>query len=85
MIDYDGDYYLKTITGKRIKNPRYLVVGHIVDRYLGKRYGWTDAEINALSNSQPECMNCSNRSGARLGQKVQHAKHPTMINYSSRW
>ena len=84
-IDYDGPRFLVAINGKRRQNPRYLHVGHIVDRYLAKRYGWTEAEINAISNTQPEHAACSNRSGAKLGQKVQRAKHPTMINTASRW
>jgi hypothetical protein len=86
-IDYDGEYYLRTITGRRIKNPRYLVIGHIVDRYVAKRYGWTESEINALTNTRPECMGCSNKSGARLGQKVQRSKIAAAqrIDTARRW
>jgi hypothetical protein len=69
-IDYDGARYL-VVNGKHRLNPRYLVVGHKVDRYLARRMGWTDLQINALSNTQPECQTCSNRSGAQLGQRVQ--------------
>lgn len=77
LIDYDGPRYLTTTTGRRKLNPRYLVVGHIVSRYDAKRQGWTEQQINALSNTQQECQDCSNRSGALLGQRVQQAKLTT--------
>src|SRR5215212_4935515 len=65
-IDYDGPRYLITASGKRTMNPRALVVGHKVSRYEARRLGWTETQINALTNTQPECQACSNRSGARL-------------------
>jgi hypothetical protein len=76
-IDYLGPRYLTSPTGRRTLNPRYLIVGHIVDRYTAKRMGWIDQQINALSNTQPECLSCSNRSGAKLGQRVR--RHRTKI------
>lgn len=85
-IDYDGPRYL-TINGQRRQNPRYLVVGHKVDRYTARRLGWTDDQINALSNTQPECQHCSNRSGAQLGQRVQQTRQPRQprIAETLRW
>ena len=77
-IDYDGPRYV-VVAGKRTLNPRYLVVGHKVDRYTAKRMGWTEQQINAIANSQPECQSCSNSSGARLGQRVQAAKLATTV------
>jgi hypothetical protein len=86
-IDYTGPRYF-VVNGKRIQNPRALVVGHIVSRYAAKRLGWTVVQINALSNSQPECQRCSNKSGARLGQQVQrqraNAKAKVMFGASDR-
>src|SRR5215203_164723 len=79
MIMYDGPYYLP---GTRRLNPRSLVVGHIVSRHRAKQLGWTERQINALTNTRPECRDCSNKGGARLGQKVQHPRTPT---YVSRW
>jgi hypothetical protein len=67
-IDYDGP---NIINGRQ--NPRALVIGHKTSRYLAKRLGWPEVAINALANSQPECRECSNRSGARLGRQVQRA------------
>jgi hypothetical protein len=84
-IDYDGPRYLTTPSGKRAMNPRALVVGHIVSRYAARRAGWTEAEINALSNTQPECQACSNRSGARLGQRVRSATSNAPVIYVGRW
>jgi hypothetical protein len=84
-IAYDAPRYLG---GRRRVNPRALVVGHIVDRYAAKRMGWTDEQINALTNTQPECVDCSNKSGARLGQKVQRARQAQQqppTNTSRRW
>lgn len=67
-IDYDGP---STTNGRQ--NPRALVVGHKTSRYLAKRLGWSEAMINSVSNTQPECRACSNRIGARLGRQVQRA------------
>jgi hypothetical protein len=46
------------VNGRRGLNPRYLIVGHIVDRATAKRLGWSEAQINALSDTQPECAAC---------------------------
>jgi hypothetical protein len=67
-IDYDGS----NIIGGR-QNPRALVVGHVVSRYHAKRMGWSEAMINSISNTRPECRACSNRTGAQLGRQVQRA------------
>jgi len=66
-------------------NPKALVVGHIVSRYAARRAGWTEAEINALSNTQPECQACSNRSGAQLGQRVRSLQGAATQVFRSRW
>jgi 5-methylcytosine-specific restriction endonuclease McrA len=50
--------------------PRYalsLDVGHIVERDRARAMGWTDSEINALSNTQPEHQRCSRTAGVRYG------------------
>jgi len=56
------------------ENGNYLVVGHIISRYAAKQMRWTEAQINALSNSRPECKRCSNKTGAQLGRQLQHRK-----------
>ena len=60
-IDYGDPRYLP---GTRRLNPRYLVVGHIVSRRQARLLGWPEQRINARANTQPECQDCSNRSGA---------------------
>jgi 5-methylcytosine-specific restriction endonuclease McrA len=70
QIDYTGPRYLN---GKQ--NPASLVVGHVVSRYHAKRMGWSEAEINSLANSRPECQACSNRMGASLGATVKNGRH----------
>lgn len=50
--------------------PRYwrsLDVGHIVGRDEAKARGWTRAQINAVSNTQPEHQRCSREAGVRAG------------------
>jgi len=84
-IDYDGPTFLTTITGKQRLNPRALVVGHIVSRYHAKRYGWTETQINDISNTQPEHRACSNRSGAKLGNRVQRTKQRQIYSTAGRW
>lgn len=63
-IQYGAPRYLP---GTKRVNPRSLVVGHIVERDRAKRLGWSDQQINALSNTQAECARCSDRSGAIYG------------------
>ena len=61
--------------------PRYwasLDVGHIVDRDQAKRAGWTRAEINSITNTQPEHQRCSREAGAILGNTPRRKK-PTRI------
>jgi 5-methylcytosine-specific restriction endonuclease McrA len=70
VIDYTGPLYLPS--GRQ--NGKYLVVGHIVSVADATRLGWTSQQINALSNSQPECLSCSNRSGAKAGRRAQRTK-----------
>lgn len=65
--------------------PHGFVVGHIVDRAIARRAGWTAAQINALSNSQPECPSCSRKSGASLGGRIQGAKRKAGRNTSRDW
>lgn len=65
-IHYGAPRYLP---GTRRVNPRSLVVGHIIGRDQADRLGWSDAQINALSNTQPECAHCSDRSGAIYGNR----------------
>jgi hypothetical protein len=83
-IAYDQPTYLVSITGRRTINPRSLVVGHIVSRNKGKRMGWTEDQINALTNTRPECRACSNKTGAREGRQMQRAKR-RRVNTASRW
>jgi hypothetical protein len=71
-IDYDGGRYLP---GTRRVNPASLAVGHIVGRDQAKRMGWTDQQINALSNTQPEHARCSDASGARYGNAKRGARN----------
>ena len=61
-----GRYY----PGTRTVNPYSLVVGHIVGRHEAKLMGWTDAQINVLSNTQPEHARCSDQSGAQYGNRL---------------
>ena len=68
-IDYDGPRFL-FVRGKRKLNPRSLVVGHKTSRHQARRNGWTDAQINDLSNTQPECARCSASSGAKYGNRL---------------
>lgn len=63
-IDYDGPRYLEQPGQRRRLNPRYLVIGHKVSRRQARLLGWTSEQTHALGNTQPECQDCSNRSGA---------------------
>jgi hypothetical protein len=64
-------------------HPMSLVVGHIVSRAEARRAGWPESAINALRNTSPEHVACSNRSGAQLGRQLQDRK-PARTT-SDRW
>ena len=71
-IDYDGPYMIM-VRGKRTVNPRYLVVGHITSVATATALGWPDTQTYALGNTRPECWTCSNRSGARSGNRIRRS------------
>ena len=79
------------VNGKRRLNPRALVIGHVISRYEAKLLGWTAAMINDISNTRPERMDHSLRSGGRLGASIQQQgrqpKPPpvTPPDTASRW
>jgi len=67
--------------------PRYsrsLDVGHIVDRVIARAAGWSRAQINALSNTQPEHQRCSREAGVRLGNARRAPSLPAPVT-SRRW
>jgi hypothetical protein len=72
-IDYFGRQFLSD--GKA--NPRYLVVGHKVSRVEAAELGWSLLQVNDLTNTQPECYECSVKSGAVLGRDRAQAKAAT--------
>ena len=56
--------------------PRYwrsLDVGHVVDRVTARGQGWTDEQINAVSNTQPEHQRCNREAGVTLGNQRRRA------------
>jgi hypothetical protein len=53
--------------------PYAFVAGHIVARHIGRRLGWSEAEINALANLRPEFRRCSNRTGTNEGNRAKRA------------
>jgi hypothetical protein len=65
-----------SVCGKAIdySTPGQFVAGHIVARWKAKRLGWTEPMINSLSNLQPECRECSHRTGAQEGGRVRHQR-----------
>jgi 5-methylcytosine-specific restriction endonuclease McrA len=70
-------------------HPASLVVGHIVSRAEGRARGWSEAMLNALSNTAPEHVACSNRSGAKLGRELQDKTPPAPLKpfapFADRW
>ena len=58
-IDYDTP----------VRTWRSLDVGHVVDRVTARALGWTVAEINDLSNTQPEHQRCNREAGVILGNR----------------
>lgn len=54
----------------RATGPWALDVGHIVSVLTGRAAGWTDAMLNALTNTQPEHRRCNRQHGARLGNRT---------------
>jgi hypothetical protein len=68
------DYFGRQILPNGQANPRYLVVGHRVSRVEAAELGWPLAKVNDITNTQPECYECSVKSGAVLGRDRARAK-----------
>ena len=51
-----------------------LDVGHIVSRDRARALGWTDAQINAINNTQPEHQRCNRVAGVRDGNAKRTAR-----------
>jgi hypothetical protein len=82
-IQYGAPRYLP---GTRRVNPRSLAVGHIVGRDQATRLGWTDQQINAVSNTQPEHARCSDRSGAVYGNRKRRVRKGALnLDTSRAW
>jgi hypothetical protein len=74
-IAYDSPTFL-LVNGKRRLNPASLAVGHILSRYEARQLGWSEQQINSLSNTRPERADHSLRSGAELGERVRQGWQP---------
>ncbi len=48
-------------------HPGSYTLGHIVPRAVAKALGWTEAQIDSRSNTQPEHKACGQRAGSALG------------------
>lgn len=68
LIDYESGRF---VAGTRKVNPRSFIVGHVVGRDEARRMGWTDEQISAISNTQPEHARCSDRSGGQYLRQLQ--------------
>ena len=80
-IDYAGPRY----TNGR-QNPAAYVLGHKLSRREARARSWTEAMIHSPGNLQAECQSCSNKSGARLGRKLQHTKPiEPFAPFTDRW
>jgi hypothetical protein len=55
------------IPGTKTINRRSLVVGHKLARSTARALGYSEQQIRAPENLQPECWECSSKSGARMG------------------
>lgn len=66
------------------RGPASLDVGHIIGKHEARQMGWTEAQINAVSNTQPEHQLCSRRHGARYGNAVRGRALPEPVT-SQAW
>lgn len=55
------------------RGPWSLDVGHIVSRAHARELGWTETQMNALTNTQPEHQRCNRKHGSALGHQRRHA------------
>jgi hypothetical protein len=58
------------------RGPDSLDVGHIIAVAHALQLGWSAAEMNALTNTQPEHQRCNRRAGAELGNKMRARARP---------
>lgn len=82
LIDYEAGRFWP---GTKRVNPASLAVGHVIGRDQARRLGWTDEQINALSNTQPEHARCSDRSGARYGNRKRAVIRSRRLDTSRAW
>lgn len=62
-----------------------LHVGHIVPRWKARQLGWTKAQTNHLSNTQPEHRDCSIRDGAAAGGRLRRRPPRPQPITTQRW
>jgi hypothetical protein len=62
-IAYSLPYFRIEPSGRKRVNHTAFCLGHLVGRDLAMSYGWTDAQINAITNCRPEHARCSGKSG----------------------
>ena len=81
-INYDAPHL---IAGKL--NPWAYQLGHKVGRTQARRLGWTDEQINAIANTQPEHQRCNHLAGIKAGHKTQkvRAQRRKVANTSREW
>ena len=65
------------MTGQR--GPDSLDVGHIIGKHEARQMGWSDDQINRLSNTQPEHSRCGRRAGAEYGNEARGRALPTPV------
>lgn len=53
--------------------------GHVTPVWLAERLGWTPDRIWSVDNSRPEHRHCNVVDGARMGNRVQRAGLPKVV------
>jgi hypothetical protein len=61
------------------EGPWRLECGHIVAKHMARQLGWSDAQINHLSNSRPEHSRCNRSAGTTYGNTVRDRALPVPI------
>ena len=66
------------------EGPWRLECGHIVAKHMARQLGWSDEQINHLSNSRPEHSRCNRSAGSHYGNAVRDRSLPEPLT-SRQW
>lgn len=81
------NYAAPALTPSRRRNPWAYQCDHIINIARARRQGWTEDQINSLSNTRPTHAGCNHLAGIQAGHKTSkiRAERRKVLNTSRQW